>query len=136
MLKGSCQEKRPLLNPLRGEFGKAGHFAGEHIKFDAVHVHDREDVQVLNHIKAPDDPINHLSHTCFVIECLSDGYVAVFFLIRLGLRVQPRLELYRVLKRVVFGYVVGIFFFRAGNKAVLIDHFNDRQVFALMIFRD
>lgn len=75
-----------LQGYLEGEIGKARRFTGEHVKFDAVHKDDRENVQILNHVKTPDHSVHHLPHPGFVIEGFADRDMAVFFLVRLGLR--------------------------------------------------
>ena len=61
----------------------AGEVVGDHIKLDAVHKNNSEDVQILHHIKTTDNAINHLPKACFMVEYFSDGNMAILLLVGL-----------------------------------------------------
>lgn len=65
------------------ELWRRGKVSGKHVKLNAVHEDDGEDMEVLNHIEAPDHPINHLAYPAFVVKGFTDRHVTVFLLVRL-----------------------------------------------------
>ena len=91
-------------------------------------------MEILDYIKASDDTIHHMPYAAFLVKDFLNPNVAIFLLKRLVLKGRPALDFLGVLENIVLlGDVVGVLFFGASLKTVLVDHLNDGQVFSLVI---